>query len=93
MGGQGIYHATSEGYCSWFELASYFLKKMDVPHALLACSSSEYPTPARRPMNSILENSRLKTAHLNKMTGWRHGVDQFVSRFRPELLNEFSTKI
>ena len=27
--GQGIYHATSEGYSTWFEAAEYFLKKME----------------------------------------------------------------
>ncbi len=27
--GQGTYHATAEGYCTWYELASYFLEKMD----------------------------------------------------------------
>ena len=89
-GGQGIYHATSEGYCSWFELASCFLKQMEIPHSLVPCTTSEYPTPAIRPCNAILENSRFKRAGLNKMTGWRHGVNQFVSRFRQDLLEEVS---
>lgn len=86
--GQGIYHATSEGYCSWFELAAYFLKKMEVDHCLVPCTTREFPRPAHRPANSILENARLKRNNINRMTGWRHGVDLFVSRFRSDLLNE-----
>ncbi len=26
---RGIFHATAKGYCTWYELAVYFLKKMD----------------------------------------------------------------
>ncbi|SLM32997.1 RfbD [Desulfamplus magnetovallimortis] len=88
--GQGIYHATSEGYCSWYELAINFLKLMEVPFNIVPCATSEYPTPARRPANSILENVRLKRSDNNKMTGWRHGLEQFVSRYRQELLDEFT---
>ncbi|SMC58978.1 dTDP-4-dehydrorhamnose reductase [Desulfocicer vacuolatum DSM 3385] len=84
--GRGIYHATSEGYCSWYELAVFFLKKMDVPHNLIPCTTAQYPTPTARPFNSILENKRLKQENIHRMTGWRHGVEQFVSRFRNELL-------
>jgi len=86
--GQGIYHATSEGYCSWYELASYFLKKMEVEHNIIPCTTAQYPTPAMRPLNSILNNARLKIARINRMTGWRYGVDMFISRYRKELLEE-----
>lgn len=86
QGGRGIYHATAEGYCSWFELAAFFLKEMDIPHRIEPCTSDEYPTQARRPVNSILENQRLKAENRHRMTGWRHGVTQFVSRYRSEWL-------
>jgi len=89
--GHGIYHATSEGYCSWYELASYFLKKMDVRHSIAPGTTAEYPTPATRPGNSILDNARLKRGEINRMTGWRHGVDLFVSRYRNDLIEECSS--
>ncbi len=88
MKGQGVYHATSEGYCSWYELAVCFLKLMEVPSNIIPCTTEEYPTPARRPANSILENARLKHSGNNRMTGWRHGVEQFVSRYRQQLIGE-----
>ncbi|MBF0204443.1 MAG: dTDP-4-dehydrorhamnose reductase [Desulfamplus sp.] len=90
--GQGIYHATSEGYCSWYELAVYFLKKMEVPANIIPCTTAEYPTPAKRPANSILENARLKRSDNNRMTGWRYGVDHFISRFGQQLIDEIKTK-
>jgi dTDP-4-dehydrorhamnose reductase len=84
----GTYHASSEGYCTWYELAKYFLGKMDVKHNLIPCSTDEYPTPAVRPKNSILENSRLKKEKINLMQDWRKEVDTFVIKFKERLLKE-----
>ncbi|MBL7205820.1 MAG: dTDP-4-dehydrorhamnose reductase [Desulfobacteraceae bacterium] len=86
--GNGTYHATSEGYCTWYGLATYFLGKMGVPHSFVPCTTEEYPTPAARPMNSILENQRLKKAGINLMQGWKSDLEEFVSRFRDRLINE-----
>ena len=84
---QGTYHATSEGYCTWYELASYFLQKMGVPRPLIPCTSEEYPTPAPRPQNSILENRLLKQEGMNVMTNWKSDLDQFVSMFKEPLID------
>jgi dTDP-4-dehydrorhamnose reductase len=85
---QGIFHATSEGHCTWYELAVYFLKKMNVPHTIIPCTTEEYPTSAPRPMNSILENRNLKEKGLNIMADWKSDVDEFVLNFRDVLLKE-----
>jgi len=86
--GPGTYHATAEGYCSWYELATYFLKKMAVPHNVIPCSSEEYPTPAARPKNSILENRHLKQKNMNSMRNWQDDLDQFITSFREHLIQE-----
>lgn len=86
--GRGVFHATSEGYCSWYELATYFLQKMDVTHTVIPCTTEQYLTAAKRPKNSLLENSHLKTKGINIMPDWRDDVDQFVANFRDRLLNE-----
>ncbi len=86
--GQGLYHATSEGYCSWYELAVYFLKQIEVPFNIVPCTTAEYPTPAKRPANSILENARLKRSDNNRMTGWRYGVEHFIARFGQQMIDE-----
>ena len=48
--GRGLYHATAEGSCTWFELASTFLDALGVACPLEPCTSDAYPTPARRPL-------------------------------------------
>ena len=87
-GGRGIYHATAEGVCTWYELADYFLNKMNVPHRLVPCTSEEFPTAAARPKNSILENRRLKEAGINIMAPWQDDVAQYIEQFGEQLLQD-----
>ncbi|MEN8189073.1 MAG: dTDP-4-dehydrorhamnose reductase [Thermodesulfobacteriota bacterium] len=84
----GIAHATAEGYCTWFEGACYFLDRMEVPHNLAPCTTADYPTPAPRPNNSILENGLLKREGLMVMQDWKKDIDVFVGRYRDTLLQE-----
>jgi dTDP-4-dehydrorhamnose reductase len=84
----GTYHGSSEGHCSWYELAEYFLGKMGVQHNVVPCHTKDYPTPAARPKNSILENKRLKDEGISVMPHWKDGIDEFVGKFREPLMNE-----
>jgi dTDP-4-dehydrorhamnose reductase len=86
--GHGIYHATAEGYCTWYEAAATFLKLMGVAHNLNPCTSNQYPTRAIRPGNSIMENHRLKEAGINCMRHWEEDLEQFVALFRDRLIRE-----
>lgn len=88
----GIYHASSEGYCTWHELAGSFLKEIEVPYLLAPCSSEEYPTPASRPVNSILKNQRLNDAGINIMGNWEIDLKRFVSKFKAHLLQAFTQR-
>jgi len=84
----GTFHATAEGCTTWYEGARIFLKAMQVPFTLEPCSTAEYPTPARRPANSILENGLLKQYGLNQMVSWEADVVEFANRYRDRLLAE-----
>jgi dTDP-4-dehydrorhamnose reductase len=66
----GIYHAVPSGQTSWFELASFSIEcarnlgvefKLDL-NRLYPMPASDYPLPAKRPMNSCLSISKLIAA-------------------------------
>ena len=60
----GIYHLTAQGETSWFGFAQAIgeaLRQQGKPcAALFPIPSSDYPTPAARPLNSRLDCSRLQ---------------------------------
>ena len=87
-GKEGVYHATSEGYCSRYEWVRYFLERMDIKIPILPCASDEYPTPAKRPANSILENRQLKTEGINIMPSWQKDLDTFLDTYGETLLRD-----
>lgn len=85
---QGVYHATSEGYCSRYEWAKYFLDRMKIKTPVVPCATKDYPTPAVRPVNSILENRQLKREGLNVMPNWQKDLGLFIDKYGGELLRE-----
>ncbi len=88
----GTFHATAEGHGTWHEGAKHFLRAMKVPFIMEPCSTKEYPTPASRPANSILENCLLKKYNLNSMVNWKEDIVAFANQFRDELLAEASAE-
>lgn len=77
-GAWGIYHLTAQGETSWFGFAQAIgeqLKAQGKPCAnLLPIPSSEYPTPARRPLNSRLDCSRLQREWNVSQPDWHQAL-------------------
>ena len=84
----GIVHTTSDGYSTWYEAACYFLDKMGVEHSFVPCTTEEYPTPAHRPANSILQNKVLDSRGMSVFRSWQDDVDILVERFKNQLIEE-----
>jgi dTDP-4-dehydrorhamnose reductase len=59
----GIYHATNEGYCSWYEFACeiFMLAGLDVEVGPI--KTEDYPTKAKRPRNSCINKRKLKLSN------------------------------
>jgi dTDP-4-dehydrorhamnose reductase len=63
----GVYHATNDGACSWYEFAGAVIGNV-VP-----CRSEEFPRKAKRPRFSVLANT--KTA---PMRHWREALAEYL---------------
>ncbi len=85
---QGVVHTTAEGHSTWYASACYFLNAMGIDHNLTPCETKEYPTPAHRPANSILDNSVLKEKGLSLFVDWKKDVDMYVANHGEQLLQE-----
>ncbi|MBN1760078.1 MAG: dTDP-4-dehydrorhamnose reductase [Chitinispirillaceae bacterium] len=74
----GVFHATCEGDCSWFDFAGTIVTAAGIPVEVLPCTTEEFPRPAPRPRNSRLENRRLKEERIDCMVDWRSAFDEFL---------------
>ncbi|HRD85703.1 MAG TPA: sugar nucleotide-binding protein, partial [Rubrivivax sp.] len=50
---------------------------------IVAVPTSAYPTPARRPLNSRLDCSRLESTFGLRLPPWQQGVERMLQEIHP----------
>ncbi|MFZ1929599.1 MAG: dTDP-4-dehydrorhamnose reductase [Candidatus Sulfotelmatobacter sp.] len=75
----GLYHATAEGSCSWYEFAREIFRVADVSVNLEVAGANEFPAKVPRPAYSVLENRGLKSRDLNLFRPWQEGLNAYLS--------------
>jgi dTDP-4-dehydrorhamnose reductase len=84
---RGIFHLTAQGEATWAEFAEAIFalsRRAGGPFArVMAIPSSAYPTPARRPLNSRLDNSRVAREHGIVLPHWRASLAVCMARLVP----------
>jgi dTDP-4-dehydrorhamnose reductase len=78
----GVYHATNEGYCSWYDLAAFVFKKTRTKIKLTPILSASYKTEAKRPLNSRLSKNSLKKNGFRPLPGWRTAVSEYLEEIK-----------
>ena len=77
----GVFHATNRGVTTWCELAREVVRCLGAaPQRIEACPSTEYPTPAVRPANSVLLSRRLEAVGCPARPAWQDAVARYVAR-------------
>lgn len=74
----GIYHATNEGYCSWYEFACEIFKIAGMDVKVIPIKSEEYPTRAKRPRNSRMSKREILNRGFNFMPSWKEALNTYV---------------
>jgi len=86
----GIYHLAPAGETSWHAYATYVIASARAHGEPLAVetinpiATTEYPTPANRPLNSLLDTTKLRDAFALQLPDWKVGV----TRMLMEILNK-----
>jgi len=79
---RGVFHMTGGGETTWAGFAeAVFAESASLggPSARVEpISTADYPTPARRPANSRLDNSKFRAAFAHALPDWRDGVGRCV---------------
>lgn len=74
----GLFHASSQGSCSWYEFASAIFELTGIQAKLEPTTKEFHQTAARRPAYSVMENARLKALGLDRMPHWRKGLEGYL---------------
>jgi dTDP-4-dehydrorhamnose reductase len=81
---RGIFHLTGSGTTNWAAFAFAILeeaaKRGSAHTRAVPIPSSAYPTPARRPRNSRLDNAKIARIHGVRLPCWRDGLTRCVTR-------------
>ncbi len=88
---EGLYHLSAAGETTWHGYARFLIDFAkahypDLPwtvQRIEPVSSSAYPTPARRPLNSRLDCSALQRAFGLTLPRWQQGIEQLLSQGTP----------
>jgi len=79
----GTYHLAAAGETTWHAYAQLVFSEAGLdPTRVQPISTSEYPTPARRPANSRLDTTRVRSTFGVELPDWSEGVREVVRTLR-----------
>ena len=75
----GIYHGTGKGECSWYEFTKKIIEFSKISATVSPCTTEEYPTPAKRPAYSSLDNMMFRATVGDEFREWTDALLCFIN--------------
>lgn len=75
--GAGLYHMSAAGSTTWYGFARAIFHRAGLTPSLMPIASVDYPAPARRPRNSLLDNGLLMRQGI-RLPSWEAGLDELL---------------
>jgi len=79
-GDGGLVHVANRGVATWFQVAREVFGHAGCPELVEPCTTSEYPTPARRPRYSVLDATRFEGRTGAALPHWCDAVARFLAQ-------------
>jgi len=79
-GCKGVYHVANSGQTTWFGFAREIMAQVGKDIPVIPISTREFPTPARRPENSVFDMTKLKNDTGMIMPPWQEGLAVYLRR-------------
>lgn len=74
----GIYHATNEGICSWYDFACAIFREAGISMNVKPVSSAEYGAKASRPANSRMSKEKLTENGFERLPTWQDALKRYL---------------
>lgn len=81
---KGLFFATNEDFCSWYEFAEYIFKINNINIKLNRVLTKDYKTLAKRPLNSKLSKNKLDEEGLTRLPSWQDATSRFCKVLKKE---------
>lgn len=78
----GTYHATNEGFCSWYDFAREIFLQSGIGAVVNPVSSESYKAKAARPKNSRLSKDSLERAGFERLPHWKDALSRYLSQLK-----------
>ena len=79
-GAEGLYHVVPAGKVSWYEYAQYILQHLTAIIELTPITSEQYVGLAKRPKNSVLDNSKMCAVLNSVPPDWTDDVSKLMKQ-------------
>lgn len=74
----GIYHATNEGICNWYEFACEIFRQAGIAVEVEPVGSDQYPSRAKRPSNSRMSKDKLTENGFERLPSWQDALKRYL---------------
>ncbi len=75
----GVYHASNEGFCSWYEFAKEIFRLAGMDEvSVTPITSDQFPAKAKRPFNSRMSKEKLIKEGFNKLPSWQDALKRYL---------------
>lgn len=78
----GTYHATNQGYCSWYEFACEIFKQAGMNVKVNPVDSSAFPAKAVRPKNSRMNQTELDRNGFDRLPTWQDALERYLKEIQ-----------
>ena len=76
----GLYNASNQGSCSWQEFACEIFSLAGQSVQVDPVTTAEYPTKAKRPLYSVMDNKLLRLRGLDVMRPWQEALRDYMGQ-------------
>jgi dTDP-4-dehydrorhamnose reductase len=77
---EGLFHYACSGYTSRFEMAKFIADQLNLDVKISPCKTSDYPTKAKRPLNSRFDCSKITEMTGKPIPDWQDCLKDYLEQ-------------
>lgn len=81
---KGIFNYSNEGVCSWYDFAVAIMRSTGMKCQVNPIRSVEYPTPARRPVYSVMDKQKFRSTFGLRIPHWQTSLERCIRDIQEE---------